>query len=103
VWRGSERHQRGRRNRTLLRENRQGQTVPFGTSGRPRLDQDSERAMINTSKVVSNQHETRTSLVDRRGFLIGAGAVGMALGGAISRAYVRSGSHHCGSNSPRAG
>jgi FtsP/CotA-like multicopper oxidase with cupredoxin domain len=36
-----------------------------------------------------SHHQTPTSLLDRRGFVIGAGAAGVALGGAIGAAYTQ--------------
>jgi FtsP/CotA-like multicopper oxidase with cupredoxin domain len=39
--------------------------------------------------VFPSHHRSTTSLMDRRGFLVGAGAAGMAVGGAIGEAYTQ--------------
>jgi FtsP/CotA-like multicopper oxidase with cupredoxin domain len=45
--------------------------------------------MSKTSPVFSSPHPAPISLLDRRGFVIGAGAAGVALGAAIGEAYTQ--------------
>src|SRR5580658_9490554 len=45
--------------------------------------------MHKSSTIAPTHRSTSTSLVDRRGFLIGAGAAGMAFGAAIDVAYTQ--------------
>jgi FtsP/CotA-like multicopper oxidase with cupredoxin domain len=45
--------------------------------------------MSKTSPVFSSSHPAPISLLDRRGFVIGAGAAGVALGAAIGEAYTQ--------------
>src|ERR1035438_7870170 len=49
-----------------------------------------EEPMNKPSLVLPSHHATPTSLLDRRGFLIGVGAAGMALGTGIGVAYTQS-------------
>jgi FtsP/CotA-like multicopper oxidase with cupredoxin domain len=45
--------------------------------------------MNKPSLMLSRRHPTPTPLMDRRGFLIGAGATGMAVGAAVGEAYAQ--------------
>jgi FtsP/CotA-like multicopper oxidase with cupredoxin domain len=45
--------------------------------------------MYKASPMLPNRYLSTTSLMDRRGFLIGAGAAGMALGAAMGEAYTQ--------------